>query len=721
MKVRVKSETLRDWRVLLLILVDLMALLAVFPRVTRSTTEFSMTELNSSEVIKSVLEANYQDVVHIYSAFDGGLWVHGYSFNLTAQKAAESLENELRSSLGSMVPRGLPPVARVNGTLAWANITTNDRDAFITLLEDRLGGKIVSAMAIGDELSMVMNRRVTRDQLLEVLGTSARITQFENPRTLKTNVKMGIDFLGGFYYNVKPVGITFNVRCSSANITPMLVGEFINTSVRVEEDGEDGILTLAITTPEFTDNGNQTPANVSEILMNAIVDEFFKTYGGFGKVSFDFDTETSELVLNATNYNALQAALNSSLSLRYDIVGGNEPAGIFEVEGTGSEATLAELRANLSRFLAITDYEAKVSPETMSDVEKMIQSRANFIGLADLRIKRAANEYILVESPERIASNSSVLQPLDFEARLWKDEDETIPVFDSEDVARVDHFLYMPESQGWAVPLTLSREAAERMRALALDYGAISEDAEVREQHKLGMFFEGIEVYNASFSEGLAEQMREEYVVSILAMTGGPRENEEARDRAEELWINLEASFPTKLQTVGEGQIPPVLGQDFSRQVAAAAAAALVGVSLVIYLRYRRPRLVLAILWVSLSEVLIILGFAVAIGWYLDLASVAGIIAVMGTGVDHQIVITDEALYQGEGRKRLVISTRISRAFFIIFTAAATTIIAMTPLAYVGLGRLRGFAIVTIVGVLSGVIISRPAYARIVRRVIGGR
>jgi preprotein translocase subunit SecD len=69
----------------------------------------------------------------------------------------------------------------------------------------------------------------------------------------------------------------------------------------------------------------------------------------------------------------------------------------------------------------------------------------------------------------------------------------------------------------------------------------------------------------------------------------------------------------------------------------------------------------------------------------------------------------------------LVISTRISRAFFIIFTAAATTIIAMTPLAYVGLGRLRGFAIVTIIGVLSGVIITRPAYGRIVRRVVGGR
>jgi preprotein translocase subunit SecD len=327
----------------------------------------------------------------------------------------------------------------------------------------------------------------------------------------------------------------------------------------------------------------------------------------------------------------------------------------------------------------------------------------------------------MVESPERIAGDSSVLEPLDFQARLWMNENTTLLVFDSQDVARVDHYYFVHDAGGWAVPLTLTRDAAKTMQEMAREAGAISDDPEIRDEHRLGMFFNGIEVYNASFSEGLAEQMRSNPVSSILAITGGPRQNQDAQRRAEELWINLEASFPTKLRTAGEGQIPPTLGRDFARQVAAAAGAALVGVCVVIYLRYRRPRLVLAIVAVSLSEVLIILGFAVLIGWYLDLASVAGIIAVIGTGVDHQIVITDEAVYEGVGRKRLVISTRISRAFFIIFTAAATTIIAMTPLAYVGLGRLRGFAIVTIIGVLSGVIITRPAYGRIVRRVVGGR
>jgi preprotein translocase subunit SecD len=39
----------------------------------------------------------------------------------------------------------------------------------------------------------------------------------------------------------------------------------------------------------------------------------------------------------------------------------------------------------------------------------------------------------------------------------------------------------------------------------------------------------------------------------------------------------------------------------------------------------------------------------------------------------------------------------------------------MTPLAFLQLGDLRGFAIVTIVGVFIGVLVTRPAYGDILR------
>ena len=47
------------------------------------------------------------------------------------------------------------------------------------------------------------------------------------------------------------------------------------------------------------------------------------------------------------------------------------------------------------------------------------------------------------------------------------------------------------------------------------------------------------------------------------------------------------------------------------------------------------------------SEVIILLGLASVTGYSLDLAAIAGIIAAVGTGVDDQIVITDEIVKKG--------------------------------------------------------------------------
>jgi preprotein translocase subunit SecD len=93
----------------------------------------------------------------------------------------------------------------------------------------------------------------------------------------------------------------------------------------------------------------------------------------------------------------------------------------------------------------------------------------------------------------------------------------------------------------------------------------------------------------------------------------------------------------------------------------------------------------------------------------LNLPAVAGIIAAVGTGVDDQIVMADE----GRETHLRDLWDRIKRAFFIIFTAAASTIGAMIPLYFVGAGALQGFAITTIIGVLIGIFITRPAYAQI--------
>jgi len=93
--------------------------------------------------------------------------------------------------------------------------------------------------------------------------------------------------------------------------------------------------------------------------------------------------------------------------------------------------------------------------------------------------------------------------------------------------------------------------------------------------------------------------------------------------------------------------------------------------------------------------------------------SIAGIIAGMGTGVNDQIVILDESV----SNLRISMKERIKRALFIIIGAFFTIVAAMLPLFWAGAGLLRGFALTTIIGVTVGILITRPAFAEVIRRI----
>ncbi len=64
---------------------------------------------------------------------------------------------------------------------------------------------------------------------------------------------------------------------------------------------------------------------------------------------------------------------------------------------------------------------------------------------------------------------------------------------------------------------------------------------------------------------------------------------------------------------------------------------------------------------ISLSELVIIFGFAALFRYNLDLAAIAGLIAIIGTGVDAQIILADE--YTVSGLLYSNVKERIKRAF----------------------------------------------------------
>ncbi|HUC38709.1 MAG TPA: hypothetical protein VL944_01095 [Candidatus Acidoferrum sp.] len=163
--------------------------------------------------------------------------------------------------------------------------------------------------------------------------------------------------------------------------------------------------------------------------------------------------------------------------------------------------------------------------------------------------------------------------------------------------------------------------------------------------------------------------------------------------------------------------IPPTLGSHFLYVSLIAGGVAIAFVSAFITIRYRKFFLVAPILLTTAMELFIIVSIIGLIGT-IDLAAVAGMIAVVGTGVDAQIIITDEVLAHGSGQSSAKVL--LGNAFYIVWADAALLVIAMMPLFFsTSLVSVIGFSESTIIGALLGVLITRPAYGAIISKHYG--
>jgi len=212
-------------------------------------------------------------------------------------------------------------------------------------------------------------------------------------------------------------------------------------------------------------------------------------------------------------------------------------------------------------------------------------------------------------------------------------------------------------------------------------------------------------------------------IISTLVISGRRDDGETARLDLEELTILLESgSLPTPVKSISKETISPSLGEAFKSLVLFMGIIAFIIVALVVTIRYRMFKLAIPIFIIGASEILINLGFIAWWGWPLDLAAFAGLIAAIGTGVDSEIVITDEVM----GRKdRIAMSLvkRLKTALFIVMVAALTIIAVMGPIVlfsrtFPGIDKLYGFAVVAIMGALIGAFITRPAFSKIIEKIV---
>jgi preprotein translocase subunit SecD len=378
---------------------------------------------------------------------------------------------------------------------------------------------------------------------------------------------------------------------------------------------------------------------------------------------------------------------------------------------------------------ALVQPEANVSDSQMNDLVEVARNRFNVYGLSDVNIRivndLTGEKFMLVEiagaSPEDL--KGLVAQQGKFEGKIANKTVFEGGENDISDVCRNDAQCSGVRSCDvsgdgsyycqFEFAVYLTQDAAKKHAAATGNLSLYSSGQYLSE--KLDLYVDDSLVESLSISVNLRGQ--ETTQISIQGSGTGKTQEEALKVAKEDMkklqTILITGSMPYKLKIVKLDTISPTLGDEFTRLILLAGIGSILAVGLIVLVRYRKVKASLALLFTSFSEIIIILGIAALVKWNLDLPSIAGILATIGTGVDQQIVILDEARRGVQSS----LKDKMKRALFIIVSAYFTALVALLPLFWAGAGLFRGFAFTTLIGITAGVLISRPAFSDMIRAI----
>ncbi len=371
----------------------------------------------------------------------------------------------------------------------------------------------------------------------------------------------------------------------------------------------------------------------------------------------------------------------------------------------------------------------QLTQQQFADVVDITTKRLNVFGLKEINVRQVSdlegNRFLLVEMAGTTKGEAVNLisQQGKFESKIGNES-----VFGGPDIKQVSRSSQQgagvetcneAQSGGWlcrfSFPVTISVESARRHAAItgALDTQLVGDEQYLSK--KLDLYLDEELTDSLYISSSLKGIETTTFTIQGSGIGNSKQEafNDALAGMKKLQTILITGSLPVKLEIVKTDVISPALGKEFLRTTIIALIIAVVAVSVILAVRYRRAEIAVPIMLTSLSEILIIFGVAAFIKQSIDLAAIAGILATVGTGVDAQLVITDEVLAGGQSAIYNW-KEKLKRSFFIIMGSYSTVIAAMIPLLLIGAGLLKGFAIVTIIGATIGVFVTRPAYARII-------
>ncbi len=405
------------------------------------------------------------------------------------------------------------------------------------------------------------------------------------------------------------------------------------------------------------------------------------------------------------------------------------------IEVTSRDVTQEAMQSSLERNdITYESMRDGVTEETRDEAITVLQNKIDQAGLSGGSVRSVqlsdGTEFILVEVPniDREGTIQLIEERGEVNIDIYYRDSETNEytnrtTLTTDDFRNVGSAQQGSDTQSPHVPVTIEAGAAQQFQSDVVETGVASSggstcryetDPENTEPCLLTVV-DGEVVYSAGMAASLASSMQSGTWAddpSFILQTSD-------YGTAQNLAINLRAGVMPAQLDIGAGEVSFVSAQqgDEFRMIAfIIGVLSTLAVATSVSLRYGKPKIAAPMLITAFAEVIILLAVASALRYPIDIAVIAGFVAVIGTGIDDLIIIADQVMGgENPATSRKIFDKRFKKAFKIIMGAAITTILALGPIAVLELNELQGFAIFTIIGIIIGVTITRPAYGDILR------
>lgn len=331
----------------------------------------------------------------------------------------------------------------------------------------------------------------------------------------------------------------------------------------------------------------------------------------------------------------------------------------------------------------------EVTDRDIAQIIAIMRNRVDSLGVAEPNIQQEGDNRVLIELPgakdpeEAIRTIGKTAQ---LEFRLY---DGTI-ILDGSDLEDAQE-AKDPQTGEIYVALKFKPEGAKKFAdttaELVAKYPEVNGQQD-RQHRVIGIFLDEemlqIPYVSTTIPDGQAQitgysDLNEAHNIALLLRSG---------------------ALPVPVEIIEKRTVGPTLGADSIAKSKTAAIYGLAAIMIFMLLFYRLPGVVADVSLVLYS--LLNIGILILLNATLTLPGIAGFLLSVGMCVDANIIIYErlkEELRNGKSL-RAAIDSGFRRAFWTIFDANITTLIAAGVLFYLGSGTIKGFAVTLSIGIL---------------------